>query len=125
MRSGKFLLRVTICIAAAVFWGCGPEPEGNYLSTLAGTEWQWDSQFGLRTLEFDTEDHLVFHNDHGNPDEEALHLDDYYTYDSSTGTGTVTGAYPAGDFALVKNNTVMYFNNFRGYGHSADFKRTK
>jgi hypothetical protein len=126
MRSGKILLCVTICIAAAAFLGCEPETGsgGNYLESLVGTEWEWDSQFGLRTLEFDSADHLIFHNDHRDGTE-VLHLDDNYTYDSSTGTGTIRGEYPAGDFALVKDNKIMYFTNFKGYGHGAEFTRKK
>jgi hypothetical protein len=124
MRFRRCLLCAIICMAAA-FSGCEPETGGgNYLESLAGTEWEWDSPYGLRTLEFDSADHLIFHNDHRDGTE-VLHLDDYYTYDSSTGTGTITGGYPAGNFALVKDNTIMYFNNFKGYGHGADFTRKK
>ncbi|MDR1585976.1 MAG: hypothetical protein LBS57_00820 [Treponema sp.] len=123
MRSGNFLLCVTIIAAAAFFSGCEPETGGgNYPETLAGTKWEWDSEYGLRTLDFDSADHLVFYNDRRDGAEPAR-FDDYYTYDSSTGTGTVTGAYPAGDFALVNDNRVMYFKNFKAYGHGADFTR--
>jgi hypothetical protein len=124
MRFKIFLLCVT-SMAAAIFSGCEPETGGgDYLETLVGTEWEWGSQYGRRTLEFDSPDHLFFYNDHGNGAEPAR-LDDYYTYDSSTGTGTIRGEYPAGDFYLAGGNGVMRFTNFKNYGHGADFLRRK
>jgi hypothetical protein len=102
--------------------GAGTEPEGAYPRTLTGTRWEWRSGFGIRTLDFDTEDHLFFHNDHqdGLP---AQQLDDSYTYNSETGRGEITGEYPAGRFQITNNNQTMHFVNFKNYGHGADFTR--
>ena len=112
--------------AAALLFGCfleeTPELDGGYPPTLVGTFWQWDSSFGLRTLEFDTETHLFFHNDHrdGNP---PFKDNDYYTYDPISGTGNITGEYPAGPFQIQDGGKTMYFLNFKSYGHGADFTR--
>jgi hypothetical protein len=124
------LFKIFLCIAISfISIACEQSAEedmimiGNYPQTLAGTKWEWDSQYGLRTLDFKTESHLIFHNDHHDPAEGILHFDDDYTYDSFTGRGTIWGGYPAGDFIITNNNTIMYFFNYKNYGHSAGFTR--
>ena len=115
-----------LLMLGALFCGC-PAGEtaaaaGTYPETLIGTRWEWDSAFGLRTLAFDSPDHLIFHNDHrdGTP---VQHLDDYYTYDRTTGQGNITGEYPAGPFIIINEGRIMHFTNFKNYGHGADFTR--
>jgi formylglycine-generating enzyme required for sulfatase activity len=88
--------------------------EGDYLPTLAGTAWYWDSPWGMRIIYFQENGYAYFDN-YGNP------FDDYYTYDSARGRGVVTGGYPAGDFQLRNKNTVMFFPTYKNYGHSAEF----
>jgi hypothetical protein len=91
------------------------------LASLTGTKWVWDGSFGFRTLIFDTESHLFFDNYSNEPN--GAVYDDYYTYDSDTGRGTITGGYPAGDFILMRDNQIMHFFNYKNYGHSAEFTR--
>jgi formylglycine-generating enzyme required for sulfatase activity len=93
--------------------------EGGYPPTLVGSSWSWDSPWGMRIITFDTEDHAVFDNYSDKPG--GAVYDDYYTYDPATGTGRITGGYPAGDFQLKNDNTVMFFLNYKDYGHSAEF----
>jgi hypothetical protein len=89
------------------------------LPTLAGTRWLWASW--PRTLTFDTEDHLIFDNYSEKPN--GAIYDDWYTYDPETGTGTVWGGYPAGDFILINENRNMLFPSYKTYGHGAIFDR--
>ena len=99
------------------------ENSGDYPASLVGTQWFWDSPFGsdpvyggMRVISF-YEDGYAFFFNYGNP------FDDYYTYDPGRGTGNIGGGYPAGDFQLRNNNTVMYFPAYKNYGHSAEFYR--
>jgi formylglycine-generating enzyme required for sulfatase activity len=92
---------------------------GDYLPTLAGTHWYWDSPWGYREIDFDTEDHALFTD----PAEPPPLYHDTYTYNSATGRGNISGPYPAGDFQLRNNNRTMYFPQFRHFGHSVEFTR--
>jgi formylglycine-generating enzyme required for sulfatase activity len=97
------------------------ENSGDYPTTLVGTSWYWDSPFGsdpvyggMRIITFYDDGYAHFFNygaDHH----------DAYTYNPALGRGVITGTYPAGDFQLRKNNTVMYFPTYKNYGHSAEF----
>jgi hypothetical protein len=98
----------------AVAWAAPPD-------TLVGTRWKWDGSEWDRTLIFDTASHLYFDNYSNQPN--GAVYDDYYTYDSTLGTGTITGGYPAGDFMLLDENRIMYFTNYKNYGHGAQFRR--
>jgi formylglycine-generating enzyme required for sulfatase activity len=93
-------------------------PAGDYLPALVGTRWIWDSPWGMRIIIFDTEDHAVF-DDYGTEYEES------YTYDPASGTGRITGGYPAGDFQLRNDNKLMFFPDYKNYGHSAEFYFTE
>jgi formylglycine-generating enzyme required for sulfatase activity len=96
----------------------GSGGSGDYPPTLAGTSWYWDSPWGMRIITFDTETHAIFDN-YSNTGGEVY--DDSYTYAPETGTGTIRGGYPAGDFQLKNDNKLMYFSNYKDYGHSAEF----
>jgi formylglycine-generating enzyme required for sulfatase activity len=87
---------------------------GDYLPSLVGLAYYWDSPWGMRVIHFQQDGYAFFDN-YGNP------FDDYYTYDPALGRGEITGGYPAGKFQLRKNNTVMYFDHYKNYGHSAEF----
>ena len=87
---------------------------GEYPATLAGLKYYWDSPWGMRIIHFE-EDGYAFFDNYGNP------FDDWYTYDSGLGRGEIGGAYPAGEFQLRSQNTVMYFQSYKNYGHSAEF----
>jgi formylglycine-generating enzyme required for sulfatase activity len=92
----------------------GAVNSGDYPPTLAGLNYYWDSPWGMRIIHFQEDGYAYFDN-YGNP------FDDYYTYDPALGRGEITGGYPAGKFQLRKNNTVMYFEAYKNYGHSAEF----
>ena len=92
----------------------GADSPGSYPPTLVGTQWYWDSPWGMRIITFDTEDHAVFDN-------YGTKHDDPYTYDPALGKGRITGGYPAGDFQLRNGNKIMFFPDYKNYGHSAEF----
>jgi formylglycine-generating enzyme required for sulfatase activity len=93
------------------------ENSGDYLPTLTGTHWYWDSPWGLREIDFDTDDHATFTD----PAEPPCIYSDSYTYDPALGRGTISGPYPAGDFQLRNKNKTMYIPQFRHFGHSVEF----
>jgi formylglycine-generating enzyme required for sulfatase activity len=90
---------------------------GDYLPTLEGTHWHWDSPWGMREIDFDTEDHATFTD----PAEPPCVYDDSYTYNPALGRGNISGSYPAGDFQLRNNNKTMFIPQFRHFGHSVEF----
>jgi hypothetical protein len=89
--------------------------------SLVNTWWKWDGSEWDRTLFFDTSSHLYFDNYHTAVSGAVYH--DAYTYNYSDGTGTITGGYPAGAFMLLDENQIMYFPNYKNYGHGAQFRR--
>jgi formylglycine-generating enzyme required for sulfatase activity len=90
---------------------------GDYLPTLVGTHWYWDSPWGMREIDFDTDDHALFTD----PAEPPCLYDVSYTYDPALGRGNISGSYPAGDFQLRNNNKTMFMPQFRHFGHSVEF----
>jgi hypothetical protein len=72
----------------------------------------------MRIITFDTETHAGF-DDYAEAG--GAVFDDWYAYDPETGTGTIGGGYPAGDFMLKDDNKLMFFPDYKSYGHGAEF----
>ncbi|AEF83218.1 hypothetical protein TREAZ_0523 [Leadbettera azotonutricia ZAS-9] len=81
---------------------------------LTGTKWLWDSQWGRRTLSFDTPDEAMYHDQN-----EGIYLVSYI-YDKNKKMGRID-VY--GEFAVIDDYETMAFSNWKNYGHGSEYIR--
>jgi hypothetical protein len=87
------------------------------LDSLKGTVWIWDSPWGRRWLRFDPSEMTVEYTG-----QEGDKWSEKYTYDRAAKKG-VMDYYGESGFEVNANNEIMYFIEWKKYGHGCEYER--